>query len=149
MEDPAVLPMGAPSDVLTDLRRTFGHAWREGDPASVGRFFAFEFEFAEAVLVVEAEPQFDQLIIHVEDASGKLLCSQFPDGDCLRVDMSSKSWWPEIGGASTGWRWVLNNQQGYQDGAQLEFHVAGVRRAVIQFVTWASSLRVYLVTEVG
>jgi hypothetical protein len=41
------------------------------------------------------------------------------------------------------------NQQGYQDGAQLEFLKEGVERTVLQVVTWASSVHVFLVTEVG
>jgi hypothetical protein len=148
MEDPVAFPMGAPTDVLTDLRRAVGHAWR-GSDAAPEDYFAFEFEFEEAVLVAEAEPQFDQLILHVEDTPGKLLCNHVPAEDYLQVNMSFMPWWPDISGTSAGWRWVLKNQQGYQDGAQLEFLRDGVERAVLQIVTSASSVHVHLVTQVG
>ena len=56
--------------------------------------------------------------------------------------------WSEAIGKPIRWGWLMTNQQGYQDGIQIEFaHNVAEPSTIVQMVAVSSSLRVFCVQE--
>jgi hypothetical protein len=103
-----------------------------------GHSSTLEFTFDNAVLRVEAEPDFDTV---------KMLILNESDKDLF--DLSHHELWREAIGCQLTWSWMLTNQQGYRDGLQLNFCGADCPDVRRQIVVWASTLRFARVSEIG
>ena len=97
--------------------------------------------------IMAVELQFDTLTISF---------SAVADDDTIAVSSGSYSGpsrqtinapWTSCIGKPLQWTWLMTNQQGYTDGARLEFTDPDSQHSVIvELVAGASSLRVYLAT---
>lgn len=84
----------------------------------------------------------DSIEIHTEQLN------DFP-AESIWVSASASELWQHAIGATVVWLWVLSNQQGYEDAAQIEFYNAssGANNCV-QFVARASSLEFRTITRI-
>jgi Family of unknown function (DUF6334) len=97
---------------------------------------AFELRFKYLPAIFRAMPDDDTLSVRLETLVAD------PDEDLLVIDHIAP--WVEVIGLSICWAWQLTNQQGYVDGARLEFCEPGqASRAVIEFVVVASTVQVF------
>jgi hypothetical protein len=70
---------------------------------------AVALHFAEGVLVIEAEPDTDEVAMRLAPAVNLAHWA----GTSAVEDVSARAGWSGLLGASCGWRWHLTNQQGY------------------------------------
>jgi hypothetical protein len=118
-----------PSDEqLSGLRRVVAYDLVYDDGSSPMRI-AYSLRFEEAVLLIEADPEFDSLEVTV--------------GPCPELrPQADQPPWRELLGRDLGFRWVLTNQNEYSDGLQLEFQTPTGTSTVVQWMTWASELQI-------
>jgi hypothetical protein len=96
-------------------------------------FDEYAFTFEGGRLTVSAQAEDDSISVGSEPLSSGSV-----------EDISQQQPWDSLIGSGLIWSWRLRNQQGYDDGFQVEFH-AGAQSTLIQFVCEASSLTVYIV----
>src|SRR5690349_8742518 len=96
------------------------------DPES-GDLPAVEFRFAEGHLLVEVDPNLDEVelsfswfrpevLTHWPEASQKSMIDAYP--------------YLGVRGCSSAWRWVLQNQRGYADAFQIELLSEGATTTI-------------------
>ncbi len=67
------------------------------------------------------------------------------DPDETLVEAGSSSPWSECIGLGICWAWQLTNQQGYSDGARLEFSEPGEEsRVVVELIVVASAIKLFV-----
>lgn len=94
------------------------------------------------VFLFLVDPDDDSIVIQAEEP-------QYISGDLIYVPASATQVWRNAIGANLEWIWVLSNQQGYQDGVQIEYHKPASRaRGCVQFIARASSLEVRIISKV-
>jgi len=130
--------------VLTDLSAVAEYTYADDDGVDPRWVVAVALHFAEGVLVIEAEPDTDQVEMRLQpDAELKYWA-----GESATADASQRAVWSGLLGADCGWRWQLTNQQGYTDGAQVELATGRDRTTTLQWVCVASALKEARVTLV-
>src|SRR5688500_12448960 len=115
------------------------YARLDGEPKSVTAVGARR----ESVPAVRrANPDSDTL-----DASRGSLT---PDAGEALVEASESTPWQPCIGLGVCWAWRLTNQQGYADGARLEFSDAGeASRAFVELVVTASAIQTFTAAPSG
>jgi hypothetical protein len=96
---------------------------------------AVALDFDQGKLVVEVNPDDDTVAIRLSQNVELLHWA-----DAIAYERTDESPWSSRLGANCVWRWLLTNQQGYQDGAQVELSRDG-QYFVVQWIAQASSLR--------
>ena len=120
---------------LCDAGRLLGvtHVTFEGDPMFVT---AVALRFESLTALFEAVSEDDTLAVRIgapPEATG--------------VDASAAPPWAECVGRAVRWAWRMTNQQGYTDGARLEFAGTGHASATVECVVAASAVRVFVARE--
>ncbi|MGQ0843498.1 MAG: DUF6334 family protein [Sporichthyaceae bacterium] len=132
-----------PSDEeLTALRRVIAYDEVFEDGSSPMRI-AYMLRFAEAVLLIEVDPEFDSLEVRV----GPRPELRPSEPEPMAVDLSDTPPWSQLLGRRLGWRWAMTNQNGYFDGLQLEFEQPGAPAVAVQWTAWGSELYYVLLDE--
>jgi hypothetical protein len=103
---------------------------------------AAEFRFDEGYLSVEVDPSDDTVDVSFDPARQPTL-RHWANG-AVRHDANER--YADVLGLGSAWRWVLRNQQGYQDGFQIELGYAFLP-VTFQYVAMASRLCRYNVIE--
>jgi hypothetical protein len=118
---------------LAGLRAVRHHEDREA-----GWLVAVEHLFDEGVLLVEVNPDYDD--VHVSlTPEGPIGLTYWPDTRCL--DVTSTPLYAGLRGSGSTWRWLLRNQQGYTDAFQIELEPEG-EPVTLQYLGIASMLKV-------
>ena len=122
--------------MLTNLRRVVEYQFVDDSGApQTASLAALVLQFAEADLVVEATAD-DEVVLRVEE-QGSL--QHWSSDDAAPHDASAKPHWSVLIGTDCPWRWQLTNQQGYSDGAQVEF-TRGAETTTRQWIGAGSKL---------
>ena len=110
------------------------------DPET-GDLPAVEFRFAEGHLLVEVDPNLDEVELAFTWFRPETL-SHWPEATPKSMIDAP----PYLGmqGCSSAWRWVLQNQRGYDDAFQIEL-LSDDATTTVQLVAAASCLQVLLV----
>jgi hypothetical protein len=124
---------------LTDLQDVFYY----GDPEHVG-LAAAALQFAEGFLLVQVDPNLDEVELSFTAHRPEALV-HWPEASAR--SMIDDVVYQGVRGLNSAWRWVLRNQQGYDDGFQIELGSAA-DPVTIQFIAAASSLEVLRVARV-
>jgi hypothetical protein len=119
---------------LTGLSRVVAYDWAEREEKAM--YVAYALRFREAVLLIEADPDTDSVVLSV--AAGPELTVR-RDELPRPIELTKDTAWAQCLDATAGWRWLLTNQYGYTDGFQLEL-VRGEESVVVQWMVWASQL---------
>jgi hypothetical protein len=122
--------------ILTELEDVVYYV----DPET-GDLPAVEFRFAEGHLLVEVDPNLDEVELSFTWFRPETLTHWAEANPRSMIDAP-----PYVGvrGCSSAWRWVLQNQQGYDDAFQIEL-LSDDATTTVQLVAVASCLRVLLV----
>jgi hypothetical protein len=88
--------------------------------------------------------------VEADDTLALALGSLIPGDDETIVDVSSAAPWSACGGSDVRWAWSLTNQQGYSDGARLEF-VNGAKssKTVVEMIVVASAIQTFVVGPIS
>lgn len=115
------------------------YALFEGSPRWIA---AIALRFETLVVTFRAVEDDDTLAVVI----GPLV----PAVDELMVPAVGSAPWAACLGRDVTWAWVLTNQQGYVDGARLEFRAAGqLVGPVVELIVLGSAIRLLAATEVG
>jgi hypothetical protein len=98
--------------VLTDMPRYVEYTDQGIDSSGRQMLFAVALHFNEGVLVIEVDPDDDTVSMRLSPVVDLV---HWPHA--VATDRSVERSWPLRLGANCRWRWLLMNQQGYQDGA--------------------------------
>jgi len=98
-------------------------------PASVTRFEEYTFTFEHGSVTVTADGETDSLT--VGETSGTWLDV---------ADLSGRPPWAEAIGCGILWLWLIENQNGYVDGVQIEFADGTGKHVTVQLMCLASAL---------
>jgi|SRR5690606_33324530 len=100
---------------------------------------------ADCQLIMAVELQFDTLTVTICAVADDDTIAVVPGPFVGPSRQTISSLWVPCIGKSLQWAWLMTNQQGYMDGARLEFNDPGNPQSVIvELVAGASSLSVYL-----
>ena len=100
------------------------------------RFDEYVLGFETRTIVITAEPQDDSIRVQYGEAS-------LP----FREDLTAREPWRTLIGCGVIWTWTLTNQNGYDDGYQVEFARPGECWA-LQFMSEGSALSVRSIAPV-
>ena len=118
------------------LRRVTGAFWWSEDPSETPMLMAvvLEFDRTRVAFIVGDEDSLDPC--DYQSFTSRHTCHQM-------VDITSTHPWTEAIGLPLLWSWVMLNQQGYNDGVQLEFSQDGGSVSVIvQMIGVASEVKI-------
>jgi hypothetical protein len=104
---------------------------------------AVQFRFHEGYLQVEVDPDGDTVGISFDPQQRPRPHHWASDSVPVRTDQYHAA----LLGMDSAWRWVLRNQQGYQDGFQIELATPS-SRTTLQYLAMASRLHVAHVRDV-
>jgi hypothetical protein len=122
--------------ILTELEDVVHYI----DPDS-GALPAMEFRFAEGHLLVQVDPGLDEVELSFTWFRPEML-THWPEA--RPKSMIDEPPYEGLRGCSSAWRWVLQNQRGFDDGFQIELLAEGAT-TTIQVLAAASCLQVQLV----
>jgi hypothetical protein len=105
-------------------------------PASPIRFEEYTFTFEHGSITATAEGETDSLT--VGENSGTWLDV---------ADLSGRPPWSDAIGCGILWLWLLENQNGYVDGVQIEFADGAGKNVTVQLMCWASALSASRIVE--
>jgi hypothetical protein len=115
--------------VLTNLSRIEYYLYRDDEVSSKESWLvAIALQFQEARMIVEVNPDTDEADLFV----GKDSVLRYWTTNSVVRDVTAQPEWSGLVGADCVWWWQLKNQQGYADGAQIEF----TRNATITTRQW-------------
>jgi len=110
------------------------YALFEGDPKFIT---AVELRFESVSAVFRAVADDDTLAVSIGPLN--------PEPDETLVEAGNSAPWAECLGLGLCWAWRLTNQQGYTDGARLEFSVPGEEsRAIVEFIVAAAAINIFM-----
>jgi hypothetical protein len=125
--------------VLTGLAEVV-HLAHMDDPSWL---VAVQFRFHEGYLQVEADPDDDTVEISFDPQQRPQLHHWVSDSVPTQVDQH----YAGLLGMACAWRWVLRNQQGYEDAFQIELGTPS-STTTLQYLAMASRLHVRHVKDV-
>ncbi len=98
---------------------------------------AIEMQFESSVSTIYVESDFDTLQIKLSEME--------IGSDCYIKIATSLEPWKEAVGRSLAWIWLLNNQQGYEDGIRFEFSSKDEDQTevIITLIGIATSIQIY------
>jgi len=102
--------------VLTELSRVTEYTFAEAGVVDDRWLVAVALHFAEGTLAIEVDPNSDEVAMRLV---AFVILEHWSDAAIAR-DVTQHPAWASHIGAHCLWRWMLTNQQGYTDGAQIE-----------------------------
>jgi hypothetical protein len=106
----------------------------EGNPLFIT---AIELRFESVSAVFRAVADDDTLAVSLGPLE--------PEADETLIEVGNSALWSACMGFGVCWAWQLTNQQGYTDGARLEFSAPGEEsRAIVELVVVASEIQLFM-----
>jgi hypothetical protein len=131
--------MGTPGDGMTPGGLAGLRAVRHHEDREAEWLVAVELQFDEGVLLVEVNPDHDDVHVSLTPPEGPIALTYWPDTRC--TDVTSTPPYAGLAGSGSTWRWLLRNQQGYTDAFQIELEPEG-EPITLQYLGIASVLKV-------
>jgi hypothetical protein len=103
---------------------------------------AVQFRFDEGYLHVEVDPDHDTVEVTFDPRQRPPLRHWMSDSAAIQTDQHSAS----LLGMTSAWRWLLRNQQGYEDAFQIELSTPS-STATLQYLAMASRLHLRRVSD--
>jgi hypothetical protein len=134
--------------VIRDLCETAGklrevrYSLYDAGPEGRDWIVAVEMRFESRVASIYAESELDTISVRLGDVK--------VDEDCYLEVASKAAPWIDAVGRSLRWIWLLQNQEGYEDGVRFEFapSTEGQEALEVTLLAIASGVRIYICRHV-